>query len=126
MANEGFSFKHLGITDPPFYGATQPIYKNTDPEGSKAQDTPFFNSKQFKLWAPEALTEYNKLIDVLVKWRDRGWCEFSETVEWVAPEQNWITWVRYFAVIQVPAEELHLHLYDMDILQMPTQQPVGV
>jgi hypothetical protein len=113
------NFKHLGIVDPPFLGHSAPIYKDSDPLAARAQDTPFFNSVQFRLWNEGELTNYNKLIDVLVKWRDRGWCEFNEVTEWIAENQNWIAWIKYSALIQVPAEELHHYLYEMNILNMP-------
>lgn len=116
------NFRHLGITDPPFFGTKAPIYKESDPASARAQDTPFFNSVQFRLWDEEQLSAYNKLIDVLVKWRDRGWCDFNEVTEWVSEKQNWISWVKYSALIQVPAEELHFYLYEMNILNMPMQQ----
>lgn len=116
------NFRHLGLNDPPFYGHTTPIYKDSDPLTSKPQDTPFFNSVQFRLWEPDQLEAYNKLIDVLVKWRDRGWCEFNEITEWIADKQNWITWIKYAALIQVPAEELQNYLYEMNILNMPMQE----
>lgn len=113
--------KHLGIEDPPFYGATAPIYKESDPYHTKPQDTPFFNSVQFRLWNDGDLDAYNKLINVLVKWRDRGWSDFNEVTEWIADKQNWIVWIKYSALIQVPAEELHHYLYEFNILNMPTQ-----
>lgn len=116
------NFRHLGLNDPPFFGSTTPIYKDSDPLSAKPQDTPFFNSVQFKLWESEQLAGYNKLIDVLVKWRDRGWCEFTEITEWIAEKQNWITWIKYAALIQVPAEELQNYLYEMNILNMPMQE----
>jgi hypothetical protein len=119
MINDNPNFRHLGITDPPFYGATAPIYKDSDPLSAKPQDTPFFNSVQFKLWESDELKNYNKLIDVLIKWRDRGWCEFSEITEWITDKQNWITWIKYAVLIQVPAEELQNYLYEMNILNMP-------
>lgn len=115
------SFRHLGITDPPFFGSKVPIYKESDPVSVRAQDTPFFNSVQFRLWDDGQLAAYNKLIDVLVKWQDRGWCNFNEVTEWIADKQNWISWIKYSAIIQVPAEELHLYLYEMNILNMPMQ-----
>lgn len=112
------NFKHLGIESPPFYGATAPIYKDSDPYHTKPQDTPFFNSVQFKLWNDGELEAYNKLINVLVKWRDRGWCDFNEVTEWIADKQNWIAWIKYSALIQVPAEELHHYLYELNILNI--------
>lgn len=122
MIYDSPNFKHLGLNDPPFYGSTVPIYKDSDPLSVKPQDTPFFNSVQFKLWESNQLEAYNKLIDVLVKWRDRGWCEFSEITEWIADKQNWITWIKYAALIQVPAEELQNYLYEMNILNMSMQE----
>lgn len=124
--DETFNFKHIGLTDPPFMGKVAPIYKDTDPEQAKPQETPFFNSKQFKLWVPVELQEYNQLVDVLVKWRDRGWCEFNETTEWIPDQQNWISWIKYFALIQVPAEEMHLYLYEMNLMRMPITPPTEV
>lgn len=122
MLNDLPNFRHLGITDPPFYGYNTPIYKESDPAYVKPQDTPFFNSVQFKLWESDQLDAYNKLIDVLVKWKDRGWCDFNETIEWIADKQNWLAWVKYSALIQVPAEELKYYLYEINILNIPMQE----
>jgi hypothetical protein len=113
------NFKHLNLTDPPFFGGVMPLYKESDPPEMKPQDTPFFNSKQFKLWEINELEEYNKLVDVLIKWRDRGWCEFTETSEWVPAKENWTSWIKYYALLQIPAEEMPEHLYEMNILRMP-------
>jgi len=124
MLNESFAnLKHLGNEDPPFYGVNAPIYKESDPFYTKPQDTPFFNSVQFKLWDEGVLEQYNKLLNVLVKWRDRGWCDFNEITEWIETKQNWIVWIRYSALIQVPAEELHYYLYEMNILDIPSSNP---
>ena len=114
-----FNFKPQGLADPPFFGSTAPIYKESDTPDQRPQETPFFNSRQFCLWKEEDLSHYNKLVDVLVKWRDRGWCEFTEVSEWVDTKENWISWVKYYALLQVPAEEMHLYLYEIDLLQTP-------
>lgn len=114
-----FNLKHLNLNDPPFFGSTVPLYKTSDKPEDKPQETPFFNSCQFCLWEPDSLQDYNKLVDVLIKWRDRGWCEFTESTEWVSEKSNWLAWVRYYALLQVPAEEMHLYLYEMDIMRMP-------
>lgn len=114
-----FNFKHLGLEDPPFYGAVEPLYKEGDPASKRPQETPFFNSIQFKLWQDDELVQYNQLIDVLVKWRNRGWAEFTETSEWIESKENWISWIKYYTILQVPAEEMHLHLYEMNIMRMP-------
>ena len=60
-------FKHVGIEDPPLLGKEFPLIKDTDPEDSKPQLTPFFSSRQFQLWSPDSLEEYNQLIDALLR-----------------------------------------------------------
>ena len=115
-----FNFKHVGLSDPPFFGSVSPVYKDGDPEDTKSQETPFFNSRQFCCWVPAEFDQYNQLVDVLVKWRDRGWCQFTEVTEWVVAKENWISWIKYYALLQVPAEEIHLYLYEMNIMRMPT------
>ena len=115
-----FNFKHVNLSDPPFFGSVAPIYKDSDTQDTKSQETPFFNSRQFCIWKEEDLEQYNQLVDVLVKWRDRGWCEFTEVSEWVAQKENWVSWIKYYALLQVPAEEMHLYLYEMNIMRVPT------
>lgn len=116
-----FNFKPQGLVDPPFFGSVAPVYKESDSPDKKPQETPFFNSRQFCLWKDGELAQYNQLVDVLVKWRDRGWCEFTEVSEWVESKENWTSWIKYYALLQVPAEEMHLYLYEMDIMRMPSQ-----
>ena len=104
------TFKHVGIDDPPLLGKEFPLIKDSDPESVKPQLTPFFSSRQFKLWDPSSLSDYNQLIDALMKWRDRGWCEFSEETKWVEEHQNWATWIKWYTIMQVPATEIADHL----------------
>ena len=104
------TFKQVGIDDPPLLGKEFPLVKDSDPESSKPQLTPFFSSRQFQLWQPDSLNDYNTLIDALMKWRDRGWCEFSEEVKWVQEHQNWATWIKWYTIMQVPAVEVTDHL----------------
>jgi len=104
------TFKHVGINDPPLLGKEFPLLKEGDPESSKPQYTPFFNSRQFSLWDDAELANYNSLIDALMKWRDRGWCEFSEELKWVEAHKNWVTWIKWYTVMQVPAAEVPEHL----------------
>lgn len=121
-----FTFKHTDLEDPPFFGSEVPIYKDSDKPAAKPQETPFFNSRQFHIWDAAQLEEYNKLINVLIKWRDKGWCEFTETAEWIPSKENWVSWVKYYTVLQIPAEDMHLHLYEIDIMRIPTsmKEPV--
>tara|TARA_Y100000310_G_C20218924_1_gene594843 strand:+ start:217 stop:606 length:390 start_codon:yes stop_codon:yes gene_type:complete len=104
------TLKHVGIEDPPLLGKEFPLVKDSDPESTKPQHTPFFSSRQFQLWEDTSLAEYNQLIDALMKWRDRGWCEFSEELKWVEAHQNWVTWIKWYTVMQVPAAEVSEHL----------------
>ena len=104
------TLKHVGIDDPPLLGKEFPLVKDSDPESSKPQLTPFFSSRQFSLWDGDSLSEYNKLIDALMKWRERGWCEFTEDTKWVEEHQNWATWIKWYTVMQVPAAEISDHL----------------
>jgi len=113
-----FSFKHQNLSDPPFFGSVSPIVKENDGQDKRPQETPFFNSRQFCLWKEGELTQYNQLVDVLVKWKDRGWCDFTEVAEWVEAKENWTSWVKYYALLQIPAEEMHLYLYEMDIMRI--------
>ena len=113
-----FNVKHLGLSDPPFLGSVTPIYTAGDKPEVLPQETPFFNSRQFRLWNDGDLEEYNKLVDVLVKWRDRGWCEFTEVSEWVESKENWTSWIKYYTLLQVPAEDMHLYLYEMNIMRI--------
>jgi len=113
-----FSFKHQNLSDPPFFGSVSPIVKENDGQDKRPQETPFFNSRQFCLWKEGELAQYNQLVDVLVKWRDRGWCEFTEVTEWVEAKENWTSWIKYYALLQIPAEEMHLYLYEMDIMRI--------
>ena len=99
-------FQNVGILEPPLLGKNFPIVKDTDPEDTRPQLTPFFSSKQFMLWDPADLLGYNTLIDALMKWRDRGWAEFTEDKEWVPEERNWISWVKWYTIMQVPADEI--------------------
>ncbi len=99
-------FKNVGTLDPPLLGKNFPLLKDTDPEQDRPQLTPFFRSKQFKLWEDNQLEEYNVLIDSLMKWRDRGWAEFSEDTQWVSEFQNWISWLKWYTVMQIPADEV--------------------
>ena len=124
--NPSFNFKHMNLNDPPFFGSVEPVYKESDAPEAKPQETPFFNSRQFCCWNIDELEQYNKLVDVLVKWRDRGWCEFTEVSEWVETKSNWLSWIKYYALLQVPAEEMHLYLYEMDIMRMPALKPVSL
>ena len=99
-------FKNVGISEPPLLGKDFPLLKDTDPEDSRPQLTPFFRSRQFKLWDEDALEDYNVLVDSLMKWRDRGWAEFTEDKEWVSEQQNWMSWVKWYTVMQVPPSEI--------------------
>jgi len=103
-------FKHVGIDEPPLMGKEFPLMKDSDPESSRPQYTPFFSSRQFCLWEETDLDGYNQLIDALMKWRDRGWCEFSEEAKWVETHQNWVSWIKWYTIMQVPATEVSDHL----------------
>lgn len=83
------------------------------------QEMPFFRSRQFRLWNSAELAEYNKLNDVLIKWHRNGWCQFSEDSEFVPAKENWISWIKYFVTLTIPAEEMHLYLYDLDTMNIP-------
>ena len=91
---DGAQFKHVGIDDPPLLGKKFPLLKDTDSEASRPQFTPFFSSRQFQLWDEKSLSQYNGLVDALMKWRDRGWCEFTEELKWVEEHQNWVSWIK--------------------------------
>jgi hypothetical protein len=105
--------------NPPFLGAVRPITKPTDPPEAMPQEMPFFRSRQFRLWNSDELDEFNKLNDVLVKWQNKGWCQFSEESEFVPTKENWISWIKYYVLLTIPAEEMHLYLYDLDTMNIP-------
>ena len=109
-SSETANFQHIGIDEPPLLGKKFPVIKDGDPESARPQFTPFFKSKQFRLWNDEELAEYNGLIDSLMKWRDRGWCEFNEQSEWIKEKENWMSWIKWYTVMQVPASEVTDHL----------------
>ena len=100
-------------------GGVVPIIKPTDPPEAQPQEMPFFRSRQFRLWNSEDLEEYNKLNDVLVKWQNRGWCQFTEESEFVPAKENWISWIKYFVLLTISAQEMHLYLYDLDTMRIP-------
>tara|TARA_Y100000004_G_C8710449_1_gene325660 strand:- start:39 stop:428 length:390 start_codon:yes stop_codon:yes gene_type:complete len=104
------TFQHVGIDEPPLLGKSFPVIKDGDPESGRPQLTPFFNSRQFKLWEEKDLQDFNHLVDCLMKWRDRGWCEFTEQSEWIKEKENWMSWIKWYTVMQVPAAEVTSHM----------------
>lgn len=107
----------LRTGDPPFLGHRPPLVKDTDPADQQLQMLPVYCSKQFRLWHPDDLTEYNKLAADLHLWRSVGWCEVSEMTEYVRAKENWIVWVRYSIMRQVSPDDMKRRLNDADPLK---------
>jgi hypothetical protein len=89
------------------------------------------------------------IVDEYERWRDTVWPEealasgrpcpvpdriadrsyrgiglrFTEESEFVPAKENWISWIKYFVLLTIPAEELPQYLGDLDTMRISDVSP---